>query len=139
MAKKRIASHTLQVLEYTSVLDMVAAYASNELGRVATRSLYPAVDGQWIQTQLAETAEALDLLNQERPLPLAGIRDIRSVLQSPEAGQSLLEPHQLLQIADTLSACRRLRAFLSDLDAQGALSDCRKQDIEIQILCDPMR
>ncbi len=118
MAKKRIANHTLQVLEYTSVLDMVAAYASNELGRVAARSLYPSVDGEWIQKQLAETAEALDLLSQERPLPLAGIRDIRTFIQSPEAGQSLFEPHQLLQIADTLSAGRRLRFFLSDLDAQ---------------------
>lgn len=77
MAQKRIADHTLQVLEFPSVLELVATYASNELGRVAVRSLTPSTDVAWIQTQLAQTAEVLDLLDQDKPLPLAGIRDIR--------------------------------------------------------------
>jgi DNA mismatch repair protein MutS2 len=104
------------VLEFPSVLELVATYASNELGRVAVRSLTPSTDVAWIQTQLAQTAEVLDLLDQDRPLPLAGIRDIRTSIQQMDAGPSLFEPHQLLNIADTLSACTRLRGFLSDLD-----------------------
>jgi DNA mismatch repair protein MutS2 len=116
MAKKRIADHTLQVLEYRSVLDLLTTYASNELGRAAIRSLYPSIDGQWIQTQLAQTAEVLDLHDQDRPPPLAGIRDIRAYVRASDTGSTLFEPHQLLQIADTLSACMRLRAFLADLD-----------------------
>lgn len=115
MARRRIDDHTLQVLEYRQVLDILATYASSKLGRDAAHALYPSTDLAWIQSRLEQTSEVRDLLDQGVQVPLAGIRDIRALVRDLGTRQTLFDPPQLLDIADTLAACGRLRQFLIDL------------------------
>lgn len=125
MSKKSIDPHGLQVLEYDQVLQVLSGFAASELGRQTARGLYPSTDAQWINRQLAQTSEMKALLAQSVRIPLAGLRDVGVILDHVGKKQTLLEPDELLAIADTLSACTRLQAFFLGLDAAqvGQLQD----------------
>ncbi|MBP8303389.1 MAG: endonuclease MutS2, partial [Phycisphaerae bacterium] len=113
---KRIDDHTLKVLEFDQVLEVLASFAASDLGRQAARALYPSTDPDWIRMRLAQTAQVRDLLDRGERIPLAGIRDIRPVFEKLGTKQTVFEPVDLLLIADTLAASTRLRQFFSDLD-----------------------
>ncbi len=112
---KRIDQHTLNVLEYPAILNILAGYAASDMGREAAQTLYPSTDRSWILRRLAETAEMRFLIDHDIRIPLAGMRDIRPILDHLGKKQAVLEPTELLQISDTLSACANLKAFFSSL------------------------
>ena len=120
MAKRSIDPHGLQVLEYQQVLEVLADFAASQLGRNAALALYPSTDATWIRCQLAQTSEMKALLDQHIRIPLAGLKDITAILSHVGKKQTLLEPDQLLAIADTLSACTRLRSFFMSLEPDKA-------------------
>ena len=116
MARKKIDDHTLDVLEYGQVLNVLASFAGSKLGRDAAEVLYPSLDADWIARRIAETTELKRLLDQGTRMPLAGLRDIRTLLEHYGRKQTVFEPGQLLEISDTLRAGGHLKAFLSELD-----------------------
>jgi DNA mismatch repair protein MutS2 len=116
MARRRIDEHTLKVLEFDEVKSMLASFAVSDLGRDAARSLYPSIDVRWAKSRIAETTELRTVLERGERIPLAGIRDIRPLLKQFGKKQTVLEPAQLLEIADTLAASARLRLFLTNLE-----------------------
>jgi DNA mismatch repair protein MutS2 len=116
MAGKRIDEHTLKVLEFEEVKTILASFAASDLGRDAARALYPSVDGRWVQARLAETTELTGVLERGERVPMAGLRDIRALLTEFGKKQTVLEPPQLLEVADTLAASGRLRLFLTNLE-----------------------
>lgn len=118
MASRRIDEHTLQVLEFDQVLAIVASFASSDLGKQATRRLYPSTDPKWIQTRCAQARQLQDLLEKGQRLPLAGIRDIRPLLDRLGRKQTVLEPDELIQISQTLKAANRVRGFLLGLETE---------------------
>jgi DNA mismatch repair protein MutS2 len=116
MAGKRIDEHTLRVLEFEEVKNLLASYAASDLGRDAARALYPSVDLRWVEARMAETSELVRVLERGERVPMAGLRDVRPVLKEFGKKQTVLEPAQLLDIADTLAASARLRLFLTNLE-----------------------
>jgi DNA mismatch repair protein MutS2 len=116
MAGKRIDEHTLRVLEFEEVKNLLASYAASDLGRDAARALYPSVDPRWVEARLAETTELTKVLDRGERVPMAGLKDVRPVLKEFGKKQTVLEPAQLLDIADTLAASGRLRVFLMNLE-----------------------
>ena len=116
MVRKRIDEHTLKVLEFEEVKSILASFASSDLGRDAARSLYPSIDARWARTRVAETSELKLVLDRGERVPLAGLRDIRPLLKQLGKKQTVLEPEQLLDVADTLAAGARLRLFLTNLE-----------------------
>ncbi|OHB66751.1 MAG: hypothetical protein A2Y76_02575 [Planctomycetes bacterium RBG_13_60_9] len=116
MAGKRIDEHTLKVLEFEDVKGILASFAASDLGRDAAQALYPSVDVRWVQARIAETTELMRVLDRGERVPMAGLRDIRPVLKDFGKKQTVLEPAQLLEIADTLAASSRLRLFLTNLE-----------------------
>jgi DNA mismatch repair protein MutS2 len=121
MAGKRIDEHTLRVLEFEEVKGILASYAASDLGRDAARGLYPSVDANWAAARVAETTELTKVLDRGERVPMAGLRDIRATLKEFGKKQTVLEPAEMLEIADTLAASGRLRLFLTNLDpADGA-------------------
>ncbi len=116
MAGKRIDEHTLKVLEFEDVKNIVASYAASDLGRDAAGALYPSVDTRWVQARIAETTELTRVLDRGERVPMAGLRDIRPVLKEFGKKETVLEPAQLLEIADTLAASGRLRLYLTNLE-----------------------
>jgi DNA mismatch repair protein MutS2 len=121
MAGKRIDPHTLGVLEFSAIRDILGRHAASELGRDAAGGLYPSVDGRWAKTRIAETSELRAVLDRGERVPMAGLKDIRPSLKEFGKKQTVFEPAQLLEIADTLAASARLRIFLTNLEpAQSA-------------------
>jgi DNA mismatch repair protein MutS2 len=117
MAHKRIDEHTLEVLEFDGVRKSLASFASSMLGREAATALYPSSDTNWIIERMAETSELKALLARGVRIPLAGLRDIRTLIEGFGKKQTVFEPGELLEISDTLAASGRLKEFLNGPEA----------------------
>jgi DNA mismatch repair protein MutS2 len=124
MAGKRIDEHTLRVLEFEDVKTILVSFAASDLGRDAAKGLYPSVDRHWVQARIAETTELAGVLERGERVPMAGLRDIRSLLKEFGKKQTVLEPAELLEISDTLAASGRLRLFLTNLDRSSSGGGC---------------
>ncbi len=103
--------HTLKVLEFEKILNILADHAACSLGQERALALVPQVDLEWIQRMQAETSEAREVLQSHGSMPLGGISDVRPLISKAELG-AMLNPTELLDVAQTLGAGRRLRAFL---------------------------
>ena len=117
MAHKRIDDHTLKVLEFDEVRKTLASFAASALGKDAATALYPSLDVDWITDRIAETTELKALLDQGLRIPLAGLRDIRALIEQFGVKQTVFEPGELLEISGTLAASGRLKEFMNELEA----------------------
>ena len=105
-------AHSLRVLEYAEILDLLAAEASSVLGRQRIPVLAPSSDLHLVSRRLAETREGRDLLRQG-PMPaLERAADIRGAVGRAVIPGSRLIPQELVAIADTLEAAHHLRRHL---------------------------
>ena len=111
--------HALKVLEYEKVRDIVARYAASEPGRAAVLMLLPAADRKEVGERLAETREFMHLLGFGEHPPLDGIRDIERSIGKFSVTGMMLQPAELLEIAATLGAARRLKSFFQRFDGPG--------------------
>ncbi|GIW13840.1 MAG: endonuclease MutS2 [Tepidiforma sp.] len=103
--------HTLRVLEFDRVLELLAAEAAFSLGAERARALRPAVSFAEAKG-LAEQTAQMRLLDQLGiDVPFSGARDIRAHLRAAAIGQ-LLEPGALLECAQVLMTARRARLVL---------------------------
>lgn len=118
MSQKKIHQHTLDVLEYQKILEILARYASSPLGRSAALQLYPSTQRHWIQQRLAETSQLKALLDAGERIPLAGLCDLNTLFAEFGKKQTLFEPEELLQICDTLAASERLKHFFYTLNPE---------------------
>jgi DNA mismatch repair protein MutS2 len=116
MTRRQIDEHTIGVLEFDAIRKILATYAASDLGRDAAGRLYPSTDPRWAKTRIAETTEMRAVLDRGERVPMAGLRDIRPMLKEFGKKETVFEPPQLLEIADTLTASSRLRLFLTNLN-----------------------
>ncbi len=103
---------TLEILEFDKIRHLLAAEASFGPGRDAALALAPSTDPTVVERAQRETSQASLLLDSGESVPLGGLRDIRPMLERAAAGD-LLEPVELLDLAQTCSGAARLRRFLS--------------------------
>ncbi len=103
-------AHTLRVLEFPKVLDLLAAEASTTLGRERCLRVRPSQDPQWIERRLEETEQARRLAAERRDPPFGGLTDLREVLLRTRT-VSGLEESELLAVADACSALGRLHTY----------------------------
>ncbi|PFG74494.1 endonuclease MutS2 [Tepidiforma thermophila] len=103
--------HTLRVLEFDRVLDMLAAEAAFSIGAEKARALRPATTWARARELAQETAEMRLLDQQGIDIPFSGARDIRPHLRAAAIGQ-MLEPGALLECAQVLTTARRARLVL---------------------------
>ncbi len=103
-------AHSLKVLEYRKVLEKLAAHASNRMGQEAALALEPAAYPEVVARRLQETREARVLLG-ESGMPLGGIHDVRAEVERANI-EHTLSPQELLDVAQTCGAGRRLRTYL---------------------------
>ena len=104
-------SHSLKVLEYGKILERLAELASNSMGREAALALTPSVHPEIVARRLQETREARHLLDSDSGMPLGGIHDIRDLVEQAAKGIGLAPP-ELLDVAETVGATRRLKQYL---------------------------
>src|SRR6266540_3301148 len=104
-------AHTLKVLEYEQVRELLAEHISTDLGRERLAELAPLDEEEDIRRRLEETTEARRVIDTSGSLPLGGIHDVRHAVETA-ARDGLIEAPALLDLADTIAAGRRLRGFL---------------------------
>jgi DNA mismatch repair protein MutS2 len=118
MTRKQIDEHTIGVLEFEAVRNILGTFAASDLGRDAAGRLYPSTDPRWTKIRIGETSEMRAILDGGERVPMAGLRDIRPLLKEFGKKETVFEPQQLLEIADTLAASGRLRLFLTNLPVE---------------------
>ncbi|MGC8668097.1 MAG: endonuclease MutS2 [Chthonomonadales bacterium] len=104
-------AHSLKVLEYPRVLDLLAECTSTKTGREAATRLTPSSDLHQVARLLQETAEARKLLEADAPFTLGGVYDIRSNVTRAARG-GVLVASELLEVGQTVAAMGRLRSNL---------------------------
>lgn len=109
--------HALKVLEYDKVRDIVAGYAASEPGRAEVLGLLPTAGFSVVSERLGETREFLHILGSGDHPPLDGIRDIHAEVGKLAIPGMMLQPAELLNIAATLGAARRIKAFFQRYEA----------------------
>lgn len=103
----------LRILEYNKIIEMLCESTVSAMGRDIAAELKPSTDINEIKELLQETTEAVNLLLKKGSIPIGGVQDIRVPLKKVKLG-SILDPAELLRVADTLRAARRLKSFMND-------------------------
>ncbi len=112
----------LRTLEYSKILDMVAAYAQSEGGKQKARELRPFADFELAKKALEETSEADKVLFEYSQSPSLAVDDISELLLKSSKG-AVLGISELLKVGRTLRTSRRLAKTLLSLQNIPLLAD----------------
>lgn len=105
----------LRILEFDKILKKLSTMCASELGRELADELEPQKEISLVTRMLKETTDATDFILKRGSPPLGGLHDIRGNLRRVELG-SVLNPGDLLRVADTLRAARNLKNYSSLAD-----------------------
>lgn len=108
---------TLKMLEWPRVVELLSERATSEAGRDRCREVTVHADLDAVSHALRLTTEARDLLRDTQSFPMGGLHDLRGPIRRLDQGSDL-EGSELLAIADTLAAARRLKSFLVEHDEE---------------------
>jgi len=106
--------HTLQVLEFHKIRQLVSQKALSPLGHENALTILPMADGERIALSLEEVSESVGLFQAGGDLPLERFQDIRPGLARCTGEGSVLEPEELLQLSHILRLCRNLSDFIKE-------------------------
>lgn len=110
----------MRTLEYDKIIDMLAGHASTALGKERARRLRPSSDYGEVKRRLAETDEAATVIRLKGTPPFGGIRSVGPLLRRAAIG-GMLEAAELLDVASTAGAGRRLKRYLASLHKEHPL------------------
>ena len=88
---------TLNVLEYSKIIDMLMQQAGSEMTRKVISELKPVYDVREIRERQEETTEAVRLINAKGPMPVGGFYDIEGIVSFTRKG-GVLTMAQLLRV-----------------------------------------
>jgi DNA mismatch repair protein MutS2 len=108
-------AHALRTLEFDKVRARLARHASFSAGRDLAVALEPSTEHREVVRRQRETAEARRLLQLKPRTGLSGAHDVRALAQKAARG-GVLDPPQLLQLAETLACARDLKHTVARLD-----------------------
>jgi len=98
--------HSLRVLEYYRLLDILSHYAASPLGRSACLSRKPLRDLESVKAEQRLVSEMKELLLVKGFVSLSNLADLRPVLKKAGKDGSYLEPKELLSINYLLRVSR---------------------------------
>jgi DNA mismatch repair protein MutS2 len=131
-----INEKTLVTLEFKKIMELVAQQTSFSAGAELARELFPSVDLDEARTWQRETAEVLDMINQEVVYNLRGARDVREVALNAQRGV-IIEPNVLLDIRYTLKRGAVVKRNMAKLKGQYPLiAEIAEEIEEVQALQD---
>src|SRR3954465_4177978 len=100
-AAELMDAHTLELLEFNKVRELVAGYAACSLGKELARQIEPGTEGQMIRAELALGSEMVAALGLGQTPPFSGLHDVRLLARRAAIGATLAA-EQLLEVAETL-------------------------------------
>jgi DNA mismatch repair protein MutS2 len=116
-------AHTLELLEFNKIRELLAGYAACSLGKELARQLEPSTDAERIRAELTLVDEMVDALGQGLSPPFDGLHDVRLIVRRAAIGAQLTI-EQLLETADTLTCTGNIYRYRMRLgDAHQHLND----------------
>lgn len=107
-------AHALSILEFPRVLDVVAGFASSDLGAAAVRALQPTTDLRWLESEHVRVAAMRAALQGDDPWTPGPIPDLTGALTRLRVIGSLWSGVELMGAATLLRTSRRTDAHLRD-------------------------
>jgi len=95
-------AHTLELLQFDKVRDLLSGYAASALGRDLARAVEPFTDADTIRAETRLVTEMAEALGLGQAPPFSGLRDVRLLARRAAIG-TMLTAEQLLEVADMLS------------------------------------
>ncbi len=95
-------AHTLELLQFDKVRDLLSGYAATALGRDLARAVEPFPDANTIRAETRLVTEMVEALGLGQAPPFSGLHDVRLLARRAAIG-TMLTAEQLLEVADTLS------------------------------------
>jgi DNA mismatch repair protein MutS2 len=95
-------AHTLELLQFDKVRDLLSGYAATALGRDLSRAVEPLPDADAIRAETRLVTEMVEALGLGQAPPFSGLHDVRLLARRAAIG-TMLTAEQLLEVADTLS------------------------------------
>lgn len=115
----------IDALEFTRVLDGVAAFAAGPLGAASVRARRPTTDLPWIQQELTRIEELAALQRTGRGVVAEPVPEVRAALGRLRIAGAVLDGQELLALRRTLTAGRlvvgELRRVAADAPHAAAL------------------
>ena len=99
-----IPQNSLDLLEFTKLLEIIAQYAKSDASQNAILSLIPLSRKEEIETRFSCIEEIRRMSQEKRPLNILPFKDIVPVLQTVRPEDSMLEPSDLVCFMDFLIA-----------------------------------
>jgi DNA mismatch repair protein MutS2 len=109
--------HTLDLLEFDKVRQLLAEYAATSLGAELARQIEPTREVNRIRSAIALVSEMVEALMANQVPPFGGVHDIRLLVRRAAIG-TMLTAEQLLQVADTLTATGAFYRYRMRLDGK---------------------
>src|SRR6266542_1504338 len=110
-------AHTLELLEFNKVRELLAGYAASSLGKDLARQAEPSTDPDRIRAEIALVSEMVEALAGGQAPPFGGLHDVRLLVRRAAIG-SMLTAEQLLEVADTLNCTGNMYRYRMRLDGR---------------------
>ena len=104
--------HSLTVLEYYRLLNILSNYAASPLGRSDCLSLKPLRELESIKAEQRLVSEMKELLLAKGFIPLSSLVDLRPVLRKAGKKGAYLEPKELLSIHNLIGISNRVKNWV---------------------------
>jgi DNA mismatch repair protein MutS2 len=108
-------AHSLELLEFHKVRELLAAYAASSLGKELARQVEPSADADKIRTALGLVTEMVGALALGQLPPFAGLHDVRLLARRATIG-AMLSAEELLEVAETLQCTGSMFRYRMRLD-----------------------
>src|SRR5437667_12302274 len=95
-------AHTLDLLEFHKIRELVGSYAYCSLGKDLALQAEPSTNADAVRAELTLVSEMVDVLGQGQTPPFAGLKDVRLLARRAAIG-AMLTAEQLLDVAGTLT------------------------------------
>src|SRR5512143_3830074 len=110
--------HTLRVLEFYKVREVLKGYASSEPGRMMVDGVVPMTDPASVGRALKETHELHSYVGLGREFPISGLREVSSALARASVEGASLRPEELLGVLSVARTSRLVKAALTRTKAE---------------------
>jgi DNA mismatch repair protein MutS2 len=107
--------HTLEILEFNKVRELVAGYAACSLGKELARQLEPFTDLAKARAEIGLVSEMVVAIGLGQAPPFGGLHDVRLTVRRAAIG-AMLTAEELLAIAETMACTGAMYRFRMRLD-----------------------
>ncbi len=108
-------AHTLQILEFTKIRELLAGYSATSLGRELANAVEPSIEESVIRKAHELVTEMCHALGQGQSPPFAGLTDVRLLVRRATIG-AMLSAEQLLEVATVFNVTGAFYRYKMRLD-----------------------